>query len=302
MQNLIQKYGYASVFLLLFLLIVWGVVGIATYEYIKHHVADTNFSLTASLTPLIAVSSLTLAAITIRYNILSNKEKNALEFVKNFKDENIEKALSKLYALRTANLLSGKNQLDRKKINPIMIGLADLSKECVSKILNDKDRKSAERELKKLRSSNKIDAKKIDSIESKLKTSEDVSSRLEMRSHLNKILNVMESCANGVRYGIYDEGFIYNAYGSQFIEIYEMAYSYIKRRQNHSDRLFISAEWLAIKWTLQRYISGETSDHSAKLQKAIMHANHGLKIHLSAPDKKNLIPLLKKVNRLKFPE
>ncbi len=39
------------------------------------------------------------------------------------------------------------------------------------------------------------------------------------------LLNALESCANAVRYEIYDEDFIYNIYGSHFIEWYELCYA-----------------------------------------------------------------------------
>lgn len=111
----------------------------------------------------------------------------------------------------------------------------------------------------------------------------------------------MERCANGVRYGLYDEGLIYNSYGTQFIEIYELAFSFIKRRQDDEDKLFINAEWLAVKWTLQKEIQEDKPTFMTNQKRAIQHANEGLKSHMKAPDKSKLEPLLSTLQKLKFP-
>nr|HEK5591014.1 DUF4760 domain-containing protein [Klebsiella pneumoniae] len=117
---------------------------------------------------------------------------------------------------------------------------------------------------------------KISSLQKKLNDSNELEQICKFRSALIKVLNLMERCANGVRYGLYDEGLIYNSYGTQFIEIYELAFSFIKRRQDDEDKLFINAEWLAVKWTLQKEIQEDKPTFMTNQKRAIQHANEGV--------------------------
>ncbi|MGZ0014407.1 DUF4760 domain-containing protein [Providencia hangzhouensis] len=273
-------------------------ISILTIRYIYINIEEPAFNLASSLTPLITSIGLLIAFTTIRYNISSTKEKNALEFVKIFKEDAVNNAIRKLYHLRHKHLMPNVNKLNRGSLNPFMEKIGEKIDD--SLILNAEKLEEKKEELKKLKENENSLKKEIDEIEKQIETSNETSEKLEIKSSIVAVLNVLESGASGVRYGIYDEGLIYNTYGTQFIEIYELTYKYIKRRQCHSERLYINAEWLAVKWTLQRNIDGDTPDNMFNFERAIKHANHGLKNHRHAPDKKKLKPLLKNINKVKY--
>lgn len=116
------------------------------------------------------------------------------------------------------------------------------------------------------------------------------------------LLNALESCANAVRYEIYDEDFIYNIYGSHFIEWYELCYGLIKTRQRKQERVWVNFEWLAVKWTLRHNITGVISNESRQTSYIINEALQALKSHnKTRPIKRKLKKFEKQLKRRKFP-
>lgn len=116
------------------------------------------------------------------------------------------------------------------------------------------------------------------------------------------LLNALESCANAVRYEIYDEDFIYNIYGSHFIEWYELCYGLIKRRQRKQERVWVNFEWLAVKWTLRHNITGVISNESRQTSYIINEALQALKSHnRTRPIQSKLKKFEKQLKRRKFP-
>ncbi|WP_454864489.1 DUF4760 domain-containing protein [Pseudomonas rhizophila] len=117
-----------------------------------------------------------------------------------------------------------------------------------------------------------------------------------------KILNSFEGCANAIRYGIYDEDFIYNVYGSQFIDFYELTYGLMKARQRELPRAWVNYEWLAVKWTLRRKITGVTSKEWEETSYIIQESLAAIKEHTKVrPDPGKLQKFMNKLERRKFP-
>lgn len=117
-----------------------------------------------------------------------------------------------------------------------------------------------------------------------------------------KILNAFEGCANAIRYGIYDEDFIYNVYGSQFIDFYELTYGLVKARQREFPRAWVNFEWLAVKWTLRRKITGVTSKEGEETSYIIQESLAAIKEHTKVrPNPEKLKKYMDKLERRKFP-
>lgn len=308
MKEKIKKFGLPWIALYVVYFLCFIVVCIVVAKYVMN--TTETFSITTYITPIFGMASLLVAMVTIRYNAVTNKEKNALEFVKEFKDKEIFDAMVAIYVAKRKFKKLGTNRLDRKKVSPFCERAALISPDEVSLRLSDDKKTEVEQKISSLteelkylnEGATKLKLKEqVAALQKQLSKSKEVEELLRFRSSLVKVLNVMERCANGVRYGLYDEGLIYNSYGNQFIEIYEMAFSFIKRRQEEEDKLFINAEWLAVKWTLQKEIREDRPTFMTDQKRAIQHANEGLKKHLRAPDKKQLEPLLSKMENLKFP-
>ncbi|MEN4591845.1 MULTISPECIES: DUF4760 domain-containing protein [Enterobacterales] len=66
------------------------------------------------------------------------------------------------------------------------------------------------------------------------------------------ILNRWEMCANGIRAGLLDEDYLYKIHATTVILIYDLMFIIIKSRQAVSPRAFITFEWLAKKWKIER--------------------------------------------------
>lgn len=66
------------------------------------------------------------------------------------------------------------------------------------------------------------------------------------------ILNRWEMCANGIRSGLLDEDYLYKIHATTVILIYDLLFIIIKSRQLSSPRAFITFEWLAKKWKVER--------------------------------------------------
>ncbi|GLO09853.1 hypothetical protein PPUJ20005_38220 [Pseudomonas putida] len=117
-----------------------------------------------------------------------------------------------------------------------------------------------------------------------------------------RILNAFEGCANAIRYGIYDEDFIYNVYGSQFIDFYELTYGLMKSRQRELPRAWVNFEWLAVKWTLRRKITGVTSKEWEETSYIIQESLAAIKEHTKVrPNPEKLQKFMDKLERRKFP-
>lgn len=128
---------------------------------------------------------------------------------------------------------------------------------------------------------------------------------MDVRIAVTTVLNAMESCANAIRYDIYDEVLIYNIYGAQLAEIYEMTYQYIRERQSKLKSLYVNAEWLAVKWTLEKTISetrsGTSSNREEVTTDLISHAHAKLSSHRDAPNKRPLKKMLRKLKKFTYP-
>lgn len=278
---------------------------------IRHLINTTEeITLTTYITPIFGLASLFVAMVTIRYNAVTNKEKNALDFVKEFKEKEIHDAMVEIYKTKRKYKNKTNNRLNRKDISPYCEKAAAISSDDIKVIIPAEKKIDLTEQIEMLTEEMKHVSSpgtkskirgKISSIQKKLQVSNELEEICKFRSALVKVLNLMERCANGVRYGLYDEGLIYNSYGTQFIEIYELAFSFIKRRQDDEDKLFINAEWLAVKWTLQKEIQEDKPTFMTNQKRAIQHANEGLKSHMKAPDKSKLEPLLSTLQKLKFP-
>lgn len=308
MKEKIKKFGLPWIGLFFVYFLSFVVVCIV----IANHVINTKeeFNITTYITPIFGLASLFVAMVTIRYNAVTNKEKNALEFVKELKDKDIYESMVAIYKAKKKYRQNGNGRLDRKRVSPHCERAASISSDDVSLLLTDEKKQGIEGELAFLTEeikyiideSTKIKVKdQISALQKKLSKSKEIEDLIKFRTSLVRVLNMMERCANGVRYGLYDEGLIYNSYGTQFIEIYELAFSFIKRRQDEEDKLFINAEWLAVKWTLQKEIREDKPTFMTDQKRAIQHANEGLKKHMRAPDKRLLEPLLGRLEKLKFP-
>lgn len=308
MKEKIKKFGLPWIVLFVVYFMCFIVVCIVLSKYVLN--TKETFNITTYLTPVFGLASLFVAMVTIRYNAVTNKEKNALEFVKELKEKEIHESMVAIYKAKKKYKQNGNNRLDRKKVSPYCERAASISTEDVLLRLSDVKRQEVEgrinfitEEMKYVvETSTKTKLKEqLSSLQKQLSKSKEIEDLIGFRLSLVKVLNVMERCANGVRYGLYDEGLIYNSYGTQFVEIYEIAFSYIKRRQDEEDKLYINAEWLAVKWTLQKEIQEDRPTFMTNQKRAIQHANEGLKKHMRAPDKSQLEPLLNNLQKLKFP-
>lgn len=270
------------------------------------------------LMPIIAYLSIGLVGITIGFTRKTASEKNALEFEKEMSE--LGEHFQVLYKVRQGMLLPNGN-LDRRKAVAYMHELyapasastampgATKAEPAVepkvdpvaqfffylSSTTDSSGSKRAEHVFYTSRSA--ADSPQSSSDPKKPTTPEDA-----VRASASVILNAMEGCANAIRYGIYDEDFIYNIYGSQFIDLYELTYGLIKARQIKKARLWVNFEWLAVKWTLRRNITGVISKESEETSHIINQSLAALKEHNKIrPITKKLKQFEAKLERRKFP-
>ncbi|WP_236194482.1 DUF4760 domain-containing protein [Pseudomonas glycinae] len=286
------------------------------------------------LMPIIAYLSIGLAGITIGFTRKTASEKNALEFEKEMSE--LKEHFQVLYKVRQEMLLAN-GRLDRRKATAYMEDLcvpakvdstkADAPKNETTSPVEAEEGASAEQVASAYffssstseenesakQSSNMMllacsapqaavidEAKEACDAAANAKPKE--ISADTMRASASAILNAMEGCANAVRYGIYDEDFIYNIYGSHFIEIYELTYGFVKARQIKQARLWVNFEWLAVKWTLRRNITGVISKESVETSYIINQALNALKEHnKTRPVTRQLKKFEAKLERRKFP-
>ena len=246
-----------------------------------------SINLTGCLTSLAAYIGLVSGYYTITTNRLSAREKNALDIQNSFSNEEVRSAIGVIHKLRLRYLNNDKT-LNRKNAARHMRVIANFKDK--NKILSyDEvtDLEQKEPKCKKLRDHYKaVENNKI-------------------RQALGIALNKIELCANGIRYNIYDEILIYNVLGSQIIDIYEVAYQYIKERQNYSPSLYVNLEWLAVKWNLEKKIrqtnSGRSSLREEHTSEVIRKANHELSTHQHCCRKKQLRKVHTELSRYRYP-
>jgi len=265
------------------------------YDLYTESISSPSFNPATLITPLVSYIGLGFAYVTIKINRNSTKEKNALDFEKVMSDPKIETAIAKLYKIRSSHLHDN-GKLNRKTMSEYMKTLACLNENDRKKILPDE-------EIKKLKEKNN---KVLTRQERRtIKDHDEISEKKDVRNAVTTVLNAMESCANAIRYDIYDEVLIYNIYGAQLAEIYEMSYQYIRERQYKLKSLYVNAEWLAVKWTLEKTInetrSGTSSNREEVTTDIISHAHAKLKEHRTAPNKKPLRKMLKKLKKFTYP-
>lgn len=254
-------------------------LGVLGYVFYKQAYCDacsfSQINPSSYLMPIIAYLSIGLVGITIGFTRKTASEKNALEFVSDMEEQ--REHLQELYQIRKTMLLpSGK--LDRRKAAAYMERLYQIQ-------VPPEPQEEQQPETKDTPSS-----------------AAPVNKDIKLRTSASAILNAMEKCANAIRYGIYDEDFIYNIYGSQFIDLYELTYGLIKERQLKNARIWVNFEWLAVKWTLRRNITGVISKESNGTSYIINEALSALKEHNKIrPVEKKLNKYEKKLERRKFP-
>lgn len=75
---------------------------------------------------------------------------------------------------------------------------------------------------------------------------------IDLKSRAGNLLNLWELCANGIKEGLLDEPYLYKVHATTVIHIYSVFNLYIKIRQKASPAAYISLEWLAKKWIIER--------------------------------------------------
>lgn len=89
----------------------------------------------------------------------------------------------------------------------------------------------------------------------------------EMVGHIRELLNTWERAAIAIKQNVYDDGLLYNAYGTSVIWIWKQTVPYMRRRQADNPRLYVNFDWLAIMWQIRRDSRQEAS-HLKKLKMA----------------------------------
>ena len=253
--NYVNKYKYllpaVYVFFLVILLIFLGVFFHAQVYCDNCSLATVNPSF--FLIPLLTYVSIGLVGLTIGFTRKTASEKNALDFDKSMSE--LGDAFKIMGAIRKKMLMPNA-ELDRRRATSYMHDLES----AVVKERNAKEQSSEKSRAKQEdtpadsaffmyssstaevgdKSSNNFifyaatpvggtgqvkEPKQADQARSA------EPSVTAVWAAAGKILNSFEGCANAIRYGIYDEDFIYNVYGSQFINFYELTYGLIKARQ-----------------------------------------------------------------------
>lgn len=323
--NLVNKYKYL-------LPIIYIVVGImlcgvliaffcAQLNCDKCSLATINPSI--FLMPLLAYASIGLVGLTIGFTRKTASEKNALDFDKIRSDLN--DAFS-IIAIVRKKLAAHDSTIDRRKAYDYMQGLeAAVKKE-------REEAKAAEAESDSTAESSAsanfafmmfgsstneqnshsfifcatAPEMRAGSSAASGKATEKAPTAeptfIEVSKAAFRILNAFEGCANAIRYGIYDEDFIYNVYGSQFIDFYELTYGLMKSRQRELPRAWVNFEWLAVKWTLRRKITGVTSKEWEETSYIIQESLAAIKEHTKVrPNPEKLQKFMDKLERRKFP-
>lgn len=268
------------------------------------------------ITPVVTCVSFVIAFIALGHNYKSTREKNSLEVMAKFNSKQNYEIFIQIYKLRSLNLIDGTSKLDRKKVSPTIEKLSELGKNADQFQLSEGEMQCLEEEISSLNKelliikNNELcivdKSKYITKIkeeiyekEKKLKKSIQFEEDKRIAVGMIKILNFIEEIACGIRYGVYDEELLFSSFASQIIDIYEISYLFIKKRQIKNERLFINAEWLSVKWTLQREINESMSSINAQ-KRAVQHANEALKSHAKAPAENKIKKALHRVKKLSY--
>jgi hypothetical protein len=330
--NLVNKYKYLLPIIYavigVVLLCLLGVFGYAQLNCEKCSLATINPSF--FLMPLLTYGSIGLVGLTIGFTRKTASEKNALDFDKSMSELNES---FKIIGDIRKKLVSHDSKIDRRKAYDYMQGLEAAFKEEKEKALAAENPvKSTKTETGAGASSNFAFMMFSSSSDEKgshnfifcaaspeapataaaaaASASEKPAEKLaiteptatQVWTAAGKILNSFEGCANAIRYGIYDEDFIYNVYGSQFINFYELTYGLMKSRQRELPRAWVNFEWLAVKWTLRRKITGVVSKEWEETCFIIQESLVAIKEHTKVrPNPAKLQKFMDKLERRKFP-
>ena len=240
-----------------------------------------DINLAHLITAIVGYIGIGFGYYTINSNKLAEKEKNSLEIEKKFHQQDIIESFVFIGGLRKQYLKNDGVTLDKDKIDEYMSGLASFDKHAA---------------LKKLESlSPEENSEEIESLKTTIKS----------YSHVVTALNAIESCANGIRYNIYDEFLLYNVYGLQIISIYEATSSFISTRQIKAPSNIANMEWLSVKWTLEKDIylteSGKSSKREEKTLRTVKNAKSVIESYSKNMDKKPLKKILRRIKKYKYP-
>jgi len=74
----------------------------------------------------------------------------------------------------------------------------------------------------------------------------------ETRSSIILILNEWERAANAIEHGLFNDKFLYQAYGTIVIQLFQDLSPFIKSCQEVNPRIFIKFTRLSIRWQIER--------------------------------------------------
>lgn len=304
--KLMNRYKFAlpAIYIFIFLCMLLALTYLFYLQVTAEGFSVKDLNPSAFLVPVLAYLSIGLVGITIGFTRKTASEKNALDFAKEMSA--LGPHMQALADLRRRMSLNN-GSLDRREASRYMEGLSDLVNPKLKKsaaadqdIPNEVDAEGADQKPAQPKPSSKAAPKRKSEAANDEPSQEEID--WEHRTAAFMLLNALESCANAIRYGIYDEDFIYNIYGSHFIEWYELMYGLIKTRQLKQERIWVNFEWLAVKWTLRRNITGVISKESRKTSYIINESLEALKTHKKV---KPLVWKLRKfeakLERRKFP-
>lgn len=312
--KLMNRYKFAlpSIYIFIFFCILAALSYLFCLQITSPGFTVKDFNPSSYLVPILAYLSIGLVGITIGFTRKTASEKNALDFAKEL--GTLSAHMQALADLRKGMLLNN-GSLNRRKASEYMEGLSDLINpevaELHKKSISVDQEKPAEAVAEDVQpkhdqptppSNTEPDPKSDPMPEAKTEEPSKEETDWKHRKASFALLNALESCANAIRYGIYDEDFIYNIYGSHFIEWYELMYGLIKTRQLKQERIWVNFEWLAVKWTLRRNITGVISKESKKTSYIINESLEALKAHKKIkPIEGKLRSFEAKLERRKFP-
>jgi len=107
------------------------------------------------------------------------------------------------------------------------------------------------------------------------------------RKSIILILNEWERAANAIYHGLYDEEFLYKAYGSTVITLFTNTLPFISYFQQKNPRTFISFTKLAVRWQLKR--SNENDFNVLKKLKVSLRDLHSASVNLNLSLQKSAI-------------
>ncbi|RMW23480.1 hypothetical protein ALO95_200384 [Pseudomonas syringae pv. antirrhini] len=311
------KFVFPALYTLVFVLMIAALGYLFYQQAYCSGCSITQINPSAYLMPILAYLSIGLVGTTIGFTRKTASEKNALDFVKEMAE--LAQHLQDLFRVRQGMMLSN-GKLDRRKASAYMESLVpqtELPKtvfpdvQPANDVMTPKPTMADQPEADRCTAANKttgeVPEESAANAKGASKPTDDaakaeVSPKTKHRQSAVAILNAMEGCANAIRYGIYDEDFIYNIYGSHFIELYELTYGFIKARQIKQARIWVNFEWLAVKWTLRRNITGVISKESIETSYIINQALAALKEHNKTRPIVNTLKRYEgKLERRKFP-